>query len=344
MILFRASKIFSNHLLLSSHSPGIFQATVKLVLSRIETEGTSKVYQGATLLHYDDETFFRCSKQVLEDLQNLSESIKHRLAWSDIKLLRSILAFLDTRSWTTPRIPIDSVADDKAEIREAMEYIVTVFREPLEAKDACIFSLQDELDEIVDFYRKYLENQAEGYRKVWYKLFTAHGARKWPNVILVSELIFSLPFTNSRVERAFSTMKIVKTNRRTSLLSSTLDDLMEISAEGPELENFSADHAVQLWWSDRLTKLPGSSTGREDPRLKPKAPTVSQSWSPSLLLMYGTSGFQSLKILMSVVLNFLLRTVTKLQLHKIPPASLITLFLVFSFIHQCVNSWSYIIP
>ena len=39
-----------------------------------------------------------------------------------------------------------------------MEYIVTIFREPLQAKDACIFSLQDEIDEIVNFYSKYLEN------------------------------------------------------------------------------------------------------------------------------------------------------------------------------------------
>ena len=171
--------------------------------------------------------------------------------------------FRDTRSWNTPRISINSAdvwSDGKAEIREAMEYIVTIFREPLEAKDTWIFSLQDEIDEIVD--RKYLQNQAEVYRKVWYKLFTAHDARKWPNVILVSELLFSLPFTNSRVERAFSTMKIVKTNRRTSLLSSTLDDLMEISVEGPELENFSADHAVHLWWSD-CTRRPNQAPWKQ---------------------------------------------------------------------------------
>ena len=120
-----------------------------------------------------------------------------------------------SRSWTAPRLPIDSAgvgSDDKADIRGAMEYIVTIFREPLEAKGACIFSLQNEIDEIVDFYRKYLENQAEDYRKVCYKLYTAHDTRKWPNVILVSKLLFSLPFTNSIVERAFSAMKIVQTN------------------------------------------------------------------------------------------------------------------------------------
>ena len=78
-----------------------------------------------------------------------------------------------------------------------MEYIVTVFREPLEAKGTCIFSLQGEIDEMVDFYRKYLEIQTEDYRKVWYKIFTEHDARKLPNVILVSELLFSLPFSKS---------------------------------------------------------------------------------------------------------------------------------------------------
>ena len=176
--------------------------TVKIVLSRITSEGTKKEYQGATLSRYDNEVLSDCSRQVLEDLQELSEAIKCWLAWSDTRLLRSILVFLDTRSWATPRARMDGDeegSDDKAEIRSAMEYIVTMFREPLEAKNTCIFSLQDEIDEVVDFYRKYLESQGEDYRKVWYKLFVAQDARKWPNVILVSELLFSLPFTNSKV-------------------------------------------------------------------------------------------------------------------------------------------------
>ena len=120
--------------------------------------------------HCDDGMLSCCPEQVLEDLQKLSEVIKHWLAWSDTRLLCSILIVLDTRSWTTLRVTTEideEVSNDKAEIRSAMEYIVTVFREPLEAKDTCIFSLQDEIDEVVDFYRKYLESQGEDYRKVW---------------------------------------------------------------------------------------------------------------------------------------------------------------------------------
>ena len=43
-------------------------------------------------------------------------------------------------------------------------------------------------------------------------------------------------------------MKVVKTNQSTSRLTSTLDDLMEISVEGPSSKNFNADCAVQLRW------------------------------------------------------------------------------------------------
>ena len=87
---------------------------------------------------------------------------------------------------------------------------------------------------------------------MWYKLYTAHDARKWPNVILVSELLFSVPLK-------WKEILLLKTNRRTSRLSSTLDDLMEINVDGPELENFSPDHAVQLWWSD-CTRRPNQAT------------------------------------------------------------------------------------
>ena len=94
-----------------------------------------------------------------------------------------------------------------------------------------------------------------------------------------------------------------------------------------------------------LTKLPGSNIWREHhPRCRAKAPIVSQSWSLILLLMHGTSGFQSLKILISMLmqhsmqeLNFMLRKVTKLQLHEIPHATLITLFIlliIYSSMHD----------
>ncbi len=64
------------------------------------------------------------------------------MAWSDTNLLRSIIVFLDTSSWST-RMPAESDEDDKGHVREAVEFIVCVFREPLEAKGAELFHNED---------------------------------------------------------------------------------------------------------------------------------------------------------------------------------------------------------
>lgn len=240
-------------------------STMKLVLSRITEEDSKKVYQGSTLSSYTDAMLSSCSAQAKADLGKLDGKIKERLSWSDTKLLRSMIVFLDTRSWAIRHTEEDEEmdVDDRAHIKEAVEYILTVFREPLEAKGMSVFSLQDELEEVVDFYRQYLvDTQGEDYRKVWYKLFTAPDARKWPNIILLSELLFSLPFVNSEVERAFSTMKVIKTDRRNCLHTATLDNLLEINLEGPPAENFSAEHAVKLWWED-CTRRPNQAPRKE---------------------------------------------------------------------------------
>ena len=141
-----------------------------------------------------------------------------------------------------------------AEIRLAVEHIVTVFWDP---PGACLSLLDDELDEAVQFCRRYLDSQLEDYKKVWYKLHSTHDSRKWPtvHVLLLGELLFSLPFTNSKVERMFSSLKVIKTDRHTSLQITTLDDLMETNVEGPPLPSFSAESAVDLWCADHVRRL-----------------------------------------------------------------------------------------
>ena len=58
-----------------------------------------------------------------------------------------------------------------------------------------------------------------------------------------------------RVEQLFSKLKIIKTDRRTNLNTTTLNDRIEINVEGPHLELFNADAALDIWWKD-------SSSGR----------------------------------------------------------------------------------
>ena len=100
----------------------------------------------------------------------------------------------------------------------------------------------------------HLSIESAKYRKVWYLLHTCPNVEKWPSVLLLCELVFSLPFSNGRVEQIFSSLKVSKTSNRTSLQTSTLDDLLEISIEEPPLSSLSADCAIDLWRSDCRNK------------------------------------------------------------------------------------------
>ena len=44
--------------------------------------------------------------------------------------------------------------------------------------------------------------------------------------------------------------KYIKTDKKTSLSTAMVNDLLEITAEGPFLSQFKANKAVELWWQD----------------------------------------------------------------------------------------------
>ena len=116
--------------------------------------------------------------------------------------MRSILVFLETQSWQKSFSEessgdndgmLDPDADDFAEVRAAVEYIISIFHIPLEAKRMFAASSQDEVEDIVSYARKYLPIGSENYRKIWYKLHTSPDSSRWPNILILSELLFSLP-------------------------------------------------------------------------------------------------------------------------------------------------------
>ena len=86
------------------------------------------------------------------------------------------------------------------------------FRVPLETKGVVIATLQDEVEEAVEYAWSYLDVGRSEYRKVWYKLYTCPDKGKWPNLLKLRTLAFSLPFSNGRVEQILSLLKVVKTS------------------------------------------------------------------------------------------------------------------------------------
>ena len=160
--------------------------------------------------------------------------------------------------------------EDMADIRAAVQRLISTFRTPLESRGVCMATIQDELEEAVEYARKCLAIGRESYRKMWYKLHTCPGSSKWSNLLQLSKLVFSLPFTTSRVEQIFSKLKVIKTSRRTGLHNSTLYDLLEISVEGPDLSGFFACAATDMWWKECCTTRRVNQSPRKDYRPREK--------------------------------------------------------------------------
>ena len=97
---------------------------------------------------------------VLADLCRLEEKIKQRLEWSDTKLLLSIFVFIETQRWVQKEGDGD---EEMHEIYLAVDYKVSIFRAPLEARGLYVDVLQDEVHDAVEFAWKYLPLGQESY-------------------------------------------------------------------------------------------------------------------------------------------------------------------------------------
>ena len=77
------------------------------------------------------------------------------------------------------------------------------------------------------------------YRAVWWRIFHAPDSSQWKNILTLVELLFSLPVSNGKLERVFSQMNVVKTNKRSLLTNESLDDLLVISTDSVPLKHFN---------------------------------------------------------------------------------------------------------
>ena len=259
---------------LSMQDPLQWSSTASLI-SKFSNDGSGgKTYQGITLQRYNEATVATCKHQVLSDLTNLDDKMRSRLEWSDLKVLRSILLIIDTQNWQMLQAKKHSESEDGddpklCEIQEAVITITEMFRMPLEAQGADLSGILDETEDAVLFARSNLSIQKDSYKRIWYLLDVAPDAVKRKNLLLITELLFSLPFSTAKVERLFSMLKIMKTEKRTALSITSVNDLMEINTEGPSLGNFNQKQLL-VYGGTIVLLLEGSTNTLERNTRSPK--------------------------------------------------------------------------
>lgn len=76
-----------------------------------------------------------------------------------------------------------------------------------------------------------------------------------PNLIMLLKCCSVIPMTSVQCEQDFSTQNCIKSKARTSIKCKTLDDLMRISADGPDTKDFDFQRALKKWKSYKVRKL-----------------------------------------------------------------------------------------
>ena len=237
--------------------------TVKKVLLRIQhTADDGTTYQGAQLVKFEEGiAYLKSHKNGL--MESVLTCLKDRVKVQHPDLLTDTLTLLASQGWEK--------SDDADFADVALNALSTRFADPLEKAGVDVTLIKEEWEDMMQYAKRYLNLVQEDYQTIWWKLFNAADSKKWTNILALIELLFCFPMANGRVERIFSALKLIKSDRRSSLSEDHLDDLVRIAVDAPPLSQWDASGAIQLWWKDKQRRQVG------DTRAPPKRTPISES-------------------------------------------------------------------
>jgi hypothetical protein len=79
---------------------------------------------------------------------------------------------------------------------------------------------------------------------------------KVPNILDLMDLVLSLPASSAECERGFSQMKIIKTEYRNRMTSSTLTQVLRIKLNSASISDFDPTPAIHTWNTGKRRPTP----------------------------------------------------------------------------------------
>ena len=76
-------------------------------------------------------------------------------------------------------------------------------------------------------------------------IFTLSRCTTWEDILLLIELLFTIPINNAKLEWMFSKLKQVKTLHRSSLSQNRLESLLQILEDETDFETYDVLPAVK---------------------------------------------------------------------------------------------------
>ena len=135
---------------------------------------------------------------------------------------------------------------------EAVDRLVDQFKIPLERAGANTDDIRSEFKAMLEYAVQFISLSTMDYKLTWWRLFNCPNSSEWKNMLFLARLLFSLPASNGKLERAFSQVKLIKCSKRSALGQKNLSDLMTLNADKCSLKDFLADPSIDLWWDAKL--------------------------------------------------------------------------------------------
>ena len=152
------------------------------------------------------ETFYKA--HYTDYCSRITECIKSRLSRSDLQLMRDIIFTLSTQGWENALEEEDNL-ETVDSLVENLQYHLKV--------QVLTAEIHAEFGELMQYAAQYFSLSTKDCRLVWWRLFHAFDASEWGNALLLVQLIFSLPASNGKLERFFSTANVIKVDKQATL-------------------------------------------------------------------------------------------------------------------------------
>ncbi|KAM9138939.1 sperm flagellar protein 2-like [Pangshura tecta] len=132
----------------------------------------------------------------------------------------------------------------KQEFGEREVSILTKHYEPiLEGANVKV----DEVDTEWSMLKLELYDRFQNIRSLTWDSVNSDYSHKYPNILMLVDLILTLPANSAEAERGFSQMKLTMMQLHSKGMSESVTDLMIIQLNSPDIKKFDPEKAIHLW-------------------------------------------------------------------------------------------------
>ena len=208
-------------------------------------DSSGGLFDGQTLKNCNQDTTERFQEERVAVLDSVHKALTNRFKCLDTDgVIKAASKLVDPRDW--PDEPEELALFGAQDIQLLLGH----FAEVLGSAGCDVKAARRDEWPALKTAVKRLPRSQQGQGLIQEMMQHEDKREDFKNLFLLMETILVLPLSTASCERCFSAMKRVKSDWRSNLQTATLSKLLYISVEGPEIEDYDCQPALERWWQE----------------------------------------------------------------------------------------------